>query len=180
MNVPTPVVSKVDLQGLIDAIAQASADDSMTNPLTQAQWDILSSYLLPVVMPAGQVLFTQGATDRTLYLVESGSLSVHYQDEKERLRLAIVGAGSVVGEGAFFSHRARSATVQATTDIREALLHYTEDDGPWQNREWKSLTAAISDGRVSATVPENARAWYLAVKDARGITVSGEHREAGE
>ena len=96
MNVPTPVVSKVDLQGLIDAIAQASADDSMTNPLTQAQWDILSSYLLPVVMPAGQVLFTQGATDRTLYLVESGSLSVHYQDEKERLRLAIVGAGSVV------------------------------------------------------------------------------------
>ncbi|MFN7682860.1 MAG: alpha/beta hydrolase family protein [Planctomyces sp.] len=73
-----------------------------------------------------------------------------------------------------------SATVQATTDIREALLHYTEDDGPWQNREWKSLTAAISDGMVSATVPENARAWYLAVKDARGITVSGEHREAGE
>ena len=118
MNVPTPVVSKVDLQGLIDAIAQASADDSMTNPLTQAQWDILSSYLLPVFMPAGQVLFTQGATDRTLYLVESGSLSVHYQDEKERLRLAIVGAGSVVGEGAFFSHRSRSATVQASAPCK--------------------------------------------------------------
>ena len=47
-------------------------------------------------------------------MVESGSLSVHYQDEKERLRLAIVGAGSVVGEGAFFSNRARSATVQAS------------------------------------------------------------------
>ena len=114
MNLPTPVVSKVDLQGLIDAIAQANADDSMTNPLTPAQWDVLSSYLLPVVLPAGQVLFNQGATDRTLYLVESGSLSVHYQDEKERLRLAIVGAGSVVGEGAFFSHRTRSATVQAS------------------------------------------------------------------
>ncbi len=118
MNVPAPVVSKVDLQGLIDAIAQASADDSMTNPLTSAQWDILSSYLLPVVMPAGQVLFTQGANDRTLYLVESGSLSVHYQDEKERLRLAIVGPGSVVGEGAFFSHRARSATVQASAPTK--------------------------------------------------------------
>jgi CRP/FNR family cyclic AMP-dependent transcriptional regulator len=114
MNVPTPVVSKVDLQGLLDAIAQANADDSMTNPLTPAQWDVLSSYLLPVVLSAGQVLFNQGATDRTLYLVESGSLSVHYQDEKERLRLAIVGAGSVVGEGAFFSHRTRSATVQAS------------------------------------------------------------------
>ena len=115
MNVPMPVASKVDLKGLIDAIAQTTAEDSMTKPLTAAQWEVLSSYLLPVVLHAGQVLFSQGATDRTLYLVESGSLSVHYQDEKERLRLAIVGAGSVVGEGAFFSHRARSATVQAST-----------------------------------------------------------------
>lgn len=118
MNASTSVVSKVDLQGLLDAIAQASADDSMTNPLTPAQWDILSSYLLPVVLPAGQILFSQGATDRTLYLVESGSLSVHYQDEKERLRLAIVGPGSVVGEGAFFSHRSRSATVQASAPCK--------------------------------------------------------------
>ena len=118
MNVPMPVASKVDLKGLIDAIAQTTAEDSMTNPLTAAQWEVLSSYLLPVVLPAGQVLFSQGATDRTLYLVESGSLSVHYQDEKERLRLAIVGAGSVVGEGAFFSHRARSATVQASTPCK--------------------------------------------------------------
>ncbi|WP_413463356.1 Crp/Fnr family transcriptional regulator [Acidovorax radicis] len=109
-----PVASKVNLQGLIDAIAQTTADDSMTNPLSPAQWEVLSSYLLPVVLPAGQVLFTQGAIDRTLYMVESGSLSVHYQDEKERLRMAIVGAGSVLGEGSFFSHRARSATVQAS------------------------------------------------------------------
>lgn len=109
-----PVASRVDLQGLIDAIAQTTAEDSMTNPLSPAQWDVVSSYLLPVVLPAGQVLFTQGAADRTLYFVESGSLSVHYQDEKERLRLAIVGSGSVLGEGAFFSHRPRSATVQAS------------------------------------------------------------------
>ena len=114
MNVSSPLATKVDLQGLIDAIAQASADDSMTNPLSAAQWEVLSSYLLPVILPAGQVLFSQGAADRTLYLVESGNLSVHYQDEKERLRLAMVGAGSVVGEGAFFSHRTRSATVQAS------------------------------------------------------------------
>jgi CRP/FNR family cyclic AMP-dependent transcriptional regulator len=118
MNVPTPAVSKVDLQGLIDSIAQANADDSMINPLSAAQWEVVSSYLLPVVLPAGQVLFSQGATDRTLYLVESGSLSVHYQDEKERLRLAIVGPGSVVGEGAFFSHRTRSATVQASAPCK--------------------------------------------------------------
>lgn len=113
MNLPSPVSPKVDLRGLLDAMAQSGSEDSMTNPLTLTQWEILSSYLLPVVLPAGQVLFTQGAVDRTLYLVESGSLSVHLQDEKDRLRLAMVGPGSVVGEGAFFSHRPRSATVQA-------------------------------------------------------------------
>ena len=118
MNVSTSVASKVDLKGLTDAIAQTTAEDSMSNPLTPAQWEVLSSYLLPVILSSGQVLFSQGAMDRTLYLVESGSLSVHYQDEKERLRLAIVGAGSVVGEGAFFSHRARSATVQASAPCK--------------------------------------------------------------
>ena len=145
MNVSSPLAPKVDLQGLIDAIAQASADDSMTNPLSAAQWEVLSSYLLPVVMPAGQVLFTQGSTDRTLFLVESGSLSVHYQDEKERLRLAIVGPGSVVGEGAFFSHRVRSATVQASAPSKLwslPALRFTE----LSNRQ-----PAIALGLVMAT-----------------------------
>ncbi len=102
MNAITPIASKIDLTGLLSAIAQADADDSMSNPLTPAQWDTVSAYLQPYAVPAGHVLFSQGATDRTLYLVESGSLSVHYQDEKERLRLAIVGPGSVVEKAPSF------------------------------------------------------------------------------
>ena len=129
MNAITPIASKIDLTGLLSAIAQADADDSMSNPLTPAQWDTVSAYLQPYAVPAGHVLFSQGATDRTLYLVESGSLSVHYQDEKERLRLAIVGPGSVVGEGAFFSMRFRSATVQASAPTKLwtlTALRFTE------------------------------------------------------
>lgn len=129
MNAITPIASKIDLTGLLSAIAQADADDSMSNPLTPAQWDTVSAYLQPYAVPTGHVLFSQGATDRTLYLVESGSLSVHYQDEKERLRLAIVGPGSVVGEGAFFSMRPRSATVQASAPTKLwtlTALRFTE------------------------------------------------------
>ena len=129
MNAITPIASKIDLTGLLSAIAQADADDSMSNPLTPAQWDTVSAYLQPYAVPAGHVLFSQGATDRTLYLVESGSLSVHYQDEKERLRLATVGPGSVVGEGAFFSMRPRSATVQASAPTKLwtlTALRFTE------------------------------------------------------
>ena len=60
----------------------------------------------------------QGALDRTLYFVESGTLSVHYEDEKARVRMALVGAGTVLGEGAFFSHMPRSATVHASTPCK--------------------------------------------------------------
>ena len=88
-----PSTIKLDLSGLINAITQATAEDSLSNPLNTADWNLLSAYIQPMTLAAGQTLFMQGASERTLYFVESGSLSVHYEDEKERLRLAIVTAG---------------------------------------------------------------------------------------
>ncbi len=111
----TPTPNAPDLHGLVQAIAQAHSDDSMNNPLRPEQWDTLSAYLQPCTLAAGQLLFNQGVLDRTLFLVESGSISVHYEDDKGRLRMALVPAGSVLGEGGFFSHRPRSATAQAAT-----------------------------------------------------------------
>ena len=118
MNIAAIPSLKAQLMSLVQAISQASAEDSMGNMLTPEQWDLLLPYLRPLELPAGQVLFGQGTTERTLYLVESGSLTVHYEDDQQRVRLAIVGPGSVVGEGAFFSHRPRSATVQAGPPTR--------------------------------------------------------------
>ena len=130
MNATPHAAPQYDLQGLIGAIAQAHAEDSLSpNMLTPAQWETLAPYLQPCVLAASQVLFSQGTNDRTLYLIESGSLSVHYEDEKARLRLALVAAGSEVGEGAFFSMRPRSATVQAAAPCKLwglSALRFTE------------------------------------------------------
>jgi CRP/FNR family cyclic AMP-dependent transcriptional regulator len=130
----------------------------MTNPLTPAQWEVVSAYLQPYAVPGGHVLFSARVRqDRTLYLVESGSLSVHYQDEKERLRLAIVGPGSVVGEGAFFSHRPRSATVQASAPTKLwtlTALRFTE----LANRQPAiALALAMAAGAVLAKRLGNRR-----------------------
>lgn len=157
MNATTPGALHTDLTGLLDAMAQAGADDGMPNLLTPAQWDTVGAYLQPLTVSAGHVLFPQGASDRTLYLVESGSLSVHYQDEKERVRLAIVGPGSVVGEGAFFSMRPRSATVQASapsklwglTALRFTELSYRHPD--------MALGLAMAAGAVLAKRLRNRR-----------------------
>ena len=112
----TSMEKKADLQGLVQAISRAAAEDSLNNLLTTDQWELLGNYLLPVSIQSGQVLFAKGTVDRTLYFVETGSLSVHYEDEAQRLRLALVGTGTVVGEGSFFSHKPRVATVQASAN----------------------------------------------------------------
>jgi CRP/FNR family cyclic AMP-dependent transcriptional regulator len=113
MNAPLRSPVKFDVQGLVQAIAHNQTNDGFSPQMTQAQWDILASYMQPFALMQSQVLIEQGAMDRTLYLIESGSLTVHYEDDKGRVRLALVTAGSAVGEGAFFTRLARNATVQA-------------------------------------------------------------------
>ncbi len=121
--------SQNNIGSLVAAINACQDEESMINPLTNTQWDLLAPYLTPTVLAASQVLFQQGSQERTLFFVESGSLSVHFEDESQRIRLAIVGPGSIVGEGAFFSHRPRSATVQAVAECRLwslASIRFTE------------------------------------------------------
>lgn len=113
MNLPLRAPARFDVQSLLQAIAHNKSSDAFLPSFNHLQWDVLASYLQPFALTPGQVLIEQGSTDRTLYLIESGSLTVHYEDSKGRVRLAIVGPGSAVGEGAFFTRSPRNATVQA-------------------------------------------------------------------
>ncbi len=104
------------LQTLIEAISTSDAEDGLVAPLlTGSQWETLTPYLQSHPLNAGEVLFNAGAQDGTLFFVESGSLSIHVVDSADRVRLAIVRPGSVVGEGSFFSRLPRKATVQAAS-----------------------------------------------------------------
>ena len=118
MNAPLRTPLKFDVQGLVQAVGLNNTNDSFKPVLTPLQWELLGSYMQPFALMQGQRLIEQNALDRTLYLIESGSLSVHYEDSKGRVRLAIVGAGSAVGEGAFFTRQPRSATVQAASNSK--------------------------------------------------------------
>jgi CRP/FNR family transcriptional regulator, cyclic AMP receptor protein len=101
--------------GLLQAIHTASSADTVKLTLGVAQWQVLASYLQPFTMEIGQALIEQGSKDTTVYLVEAGTLSVHVAEDVGKTNLAMVGPGSCVGEGAFFSRMPRNATVQATT-----------------------------------------------------------------
>jgi CRP-like cAMP-binding protein len=88
-----------DLSALIQAMTTSVATDTAQNVLSAAQWELLAPYLQPINLAASEVLFAEGALDRNLYLVEYGSLSVHYQDSKERIRLAWWDRGRLWGRG---------------------------------------------------------------------------------
>ena len=106
------------IQGLCRAIAQNTSYDAFAPMFNLEQWETVSTFLEPFDLAAGQVLIDQGASDRTLFFIESGALSVHVIGESGQMRLAILNPGSVVGEGAFFSRLPRSANVVATGAAR--------------------------------------------------------------
>lgn len=142
---------------LANAIAQSRVEDLLLLQLTPAQWEGLAPYLQPLALAAGQVLFKQGAADRTLYLIESGNLSVHYEDEQGEVRLAIVGAGSAVGEGSFFSRAPRSATVQAGMPARLWSLSPIRFGELSNRRPELALAVAMAAGSVVAKRLSNRR-----------------------
>ncbi|MCY7304727.1 MAG: cyclic nucleotide-binding domain-containing protein [Rhodoferax sp.] len=104
---------KLEIAALLEAIASNPSDQTLGHMLTRPQWEVLSGYMQASVLAPAQILISQGAEDRTLYFIESGMLTVHFEDQSGKIRLATVSGGSVVGEGGFFSYMARSATVQA-------------------------------------------------------------------
>ncbi|MBA4194856.1 MAG: cyclic nucleotide-binding domain-containing protein [Hydrogenophaga sp.] len=118
MSVISVPAARADIKALASAMRQSNALDAVPLNLSEIQWNTLAGYLQPVLLRQGQALIEQGVKDRTVYFVESGTLTVHYEDSHDRIRIAVVGEGSLLGEGAFFSHLPRSATVSAGSDCR--------------------------------------------------------------
>jgi CRP/FNR family transcriptional regulator, cyclic AMP receptor protein len=98
---------------LASSIQSSQQFDAIRLTLKLSDWEILAQHLQPFTVESGQEVIRQGATEVTVYLIESGTLGVHHEDANGKIQLATVGAGSVVGEGAFFARTPRNATVQA-------------------------------------------------------------------
>jgi CRP/FNR family transcriptional regulator, cyclic AMP receptor protein len=114
MELPFFKVGDQDISRLVEAITTNKSDDTLGRFMPAAAWQVLSQYLTLEKVEKGHVVMSQGALDRTLYFVESGVLRVHYEGRGGDMMIALLGPGSVVGEGAFFSQIPRNATVQAT------------------------------------------------------------------
>lgn len=139
-----------DLSTLSAAIAR-NAEGTLGRFLESYRWSVLGEYVHPVCIRRGQVLIAQGASDRKLYFLESGDLQVDVKSDAGLVRVAILGPGSVVGEGSFFSHLARSATVVAYSDAK--VWEMTPKEFEKLSREHPGVALALSTalGAVLAT-----------------------------
>jgi CRP/FNR family transcriptional regulator, cyclic AMP receptor protein len=104
---------RADLDGLMRATRKNKSRDSLAGQFDELTWIALSEFLVPQVTEYKQLVITQGAKDRNLYFVESGMLRVYRAERDSRLQLAVLGPGSVVGEGTFFAPIVRNANVEA-------------------------------------------------------------------
>src|SRR5258706_5807515 len=106
----------MDFNDLVQAIQTLNAEDAFRVRLNVDQWRAIAPYLTRHDIRAGDLLIKQGDTDRTMYLLGQGSLQVFVTGGPPGSnRIAILRAGSVVGEPGMFSDGARMANVEAMT-----------------------------------------------------------------
>jgi CRP-like cAMP-binding protein len=106
----------MEFNDLVHAIQTLNAEDAFRPRLTLDQWRVISPYLTRHDIRAGDLLIKQGDTDRTMYFLGQGSLQVFVTGGPPGSnRIAILRAGSVVGEPGLFSDGPRMANVEAMT-----------------------------------------------------------------
>jgi CRP-like cAMP-binding protein len=106
----------MEFNDLVQAMQTLNAEDAFRPRLTLDQWRAIAPYLTPHELRAGDLLIKQGDADRTMYFLGQGSLQVFVTGGPPGSnRIAILRAGSVVGEPGLFSDGARTANVEAMT-----------------------------------------------------------------
>lgn len=112
------VSSQHDVSALTAAIARSTDTGGLGRFLENYRWSVLAQYVEPTNHPRGHLLIAQGARERSLFFLESGDLKVDVKTDAGLVHLAILGPGSVVGEGSFFSGLPRNASVAAYSDCK--------------------------------------------------------------
>jgi CRP-like cAMP-binding protein len=106
----------MEFNDLVQAIQTLNAEDAFRVRLSIDQWRAISPYLTRHEIRAGDLLIKQGDTDRTMYFLGQGSLQVFVTGGPPGSnRIAILRAGSVVGEPGLFGDGPRMANVEAMT-----------------------------------------------------------------
>lgn len=122
-------------------------------------------YASPVSYKQGTLVNTRQNTTQNFYYVEKGRIEVSYLDDKTRIIVALIGAGSFLGEAGFFDGGARTRDIMAVEDTRlqvftlENMERFQQDDPFAYGRFLILLTRSICSKhrRIVAEQPPRRR-----------------------
>jgi CRP/FNR family cyclic AMP-dependent transcriptional regulator len=70
----------------------------------------------------GSLMFIEGETSTEMYIIKSGKVRILKQEGESTVELAVLGAGSVLGELALLDHQPRTATAQVVEELTAAVI----------------------------------------------------------
>ena len=106
----------MDFEALVQAIQTLNAEDAFRPRLGADQWRQVAPFFTRHEIRAGDLLIKQGELDRAMYLLGEGSMQVFATGGPPGSnRIAILRAGSIIGEPGLFSDGPRMANVEAVT-----------------------------------------------------------------
>jgi CRP/FNR family transcriptional regulator, cyclic AMP receptor protein len=148
----------MDIQELFDAVNSLNTEDAFKPRMSLEQWCLFQPFLSRHEIRAGDLLVKQGEHDRTLYLLERGTLQVFVSNPRPGTsRLSILRAGAVVGEAGLFSDQPRMANVEAMTAcvvwaLRGPRLEELMARNPGLALELVRAAAAVMGVRMRANI----------------------------
>jgi CRP-like cAMP-binding protein len=78
---------------------------------------------LPIVnVKADTIIFKEGATDKTMFIVLEGSVKIYVERNDEEVELAIIHKYDFFGEMALYRNRPRSAFAKTMTDAKLVVI----------------------------------------------------------
>lgn len=150
MTTYNPLAQNPAVNGLITAIARNTQETALARHLGAPSWYIVADYLHPHTYESGHVLISQGAQDRVIYFLETGNLKVDVKTEKGLMQLAILGAGTVVGEGSFFTQQPRTASVVAYSSCKVWSMNRDDFDALAKRHPTVALSLSMALGAILA------------------------------
>jgi CRP/FNR family transcriptional regulator, cyclic AMP receptor protein len=155
MTMPADTLSADDLDSAIASFRSAdAAGETLRLPDWREQdWRQLFGHTSIRRVKAGEALIRGGESGRTLYFVLDGRLEITLRsgDGLTMGRVAVVGAGSVLGELAFFDGGPRSAGAWAVDDCEVAAMTPEQYSAFEQTSPALARELIFALGRILAT-----------------------------
>jgi len=80
------------------------------------------------IFKRGTLMFIEGETSSEMFILRTGKIKVLKQEGDKTIELAVLGAGSVLGELSLLDHQPRSATAQVIEDVNATVIDDTQFD----------------------------------------------------